>query len=403
MDTEMNGIFKKNRHSENEGEKDFMILIPFAGAIVSFLLFLSHWLETYQLRGIQNKKNRNSSQFSLNNFAKLETSLLYDYSSALLFLAVSLVQFHMVAEFANSFLLFPKLFGIHIPLLLLIGPLCSLYFDKMSNGSLNHSAFVHLVPSLLSFGFLFVLGPSNGSETVERGQSIFAGLNSENWVLISMGLGVVSIFFYTSQILYKIVKWRIYSKEDLKTSFPPFLRLIIYTNSITFLFLIAQILFMEIFFIACSGLLVLLIYILLQRTNRIEIIPNFEKETSVARYKESRTKGIDIQSVLKRLEYLMKTEHLYTLEELTLKTLASRLDLDSHQLSEILNYHLGIGFRNYVNQFRLETAAKLLKENPNMTIISIIYASGFNSKSAFHTLFQKKFGVPPQVYRKNFL
>ncbi|MCW7498598.1 helix-turn-helix domain-containing protein, partial [Leptospira levettii] len=86
----------------------------------------------------------------------------------------------------------------------------------------------------------------------------------------------------------------------------------------------------------------------------------------------------------------MNTEHLYTNEELTLQTLASRLDLDSHQLYEILNNNLGIGFRNYINEFRLETAAKLLKENPGMTIISIIYASGFNSKSAFHTLFQKK-------------
>ncbi|MCW7463420.1 helix-turn-helix domain-containing protein [Leptospira limi] len=380
-----------------------MILIPYAGAIVSFLLFLSHWLETYQLRGKQNNKIRIPSQFFQNNFAKLETSFLYDYSSALLFLAVSLVQFHMAAEFGNSFSLFPYLFGFHIPLLLLIGPLCSLYFDKMSNGSFNHSAIVHLFPSLLSFGFLIVFGPSNGSETVDAGKSIFGGKSASISVLILLGLGVVSIFFYTSLILYKIVKWRIHSKEDLKTSFPPFLRLIVFTNSITFLFLIAQIFLMEIFFIACSGLLVLLVYILLQRTNRLEIIPNFEKETSVARYKESRTKGIDIQSVLNRLDYLMKTEHLYTNEELTLKTLASRLDLDSHQLSEILNYHLGIGFRNYVNQFRLETAAKLLKENPNMTIIRIIYASGFNSKSAFHTLFQKKYGVTPQVYRKNFI
>ncbi|MBL0953145.1 MAG: helix-turn-helix transcriptional regulator [Leptospira sp.] len=380
-----------------------MILIPFAGAIVSFLLFLSHLLETYQLKEKQNNNITNLSNESFFKLVKLKTNFLYDYSSAFLFLAVSLVQFHIVAEFDNGFSSFPYLFGFHIPLLLLIGPLCFLYFHKMSNGSLDHFPFIHLVPSILSFGFLFVLGPTNGNEALGMRESNFLGQSSEKWVLILLGLGVVSIFFYTSQILYQFIKWRIQSKEDLKTSFPPFLRLIIYTTSITFSFLIAQILYMELFLIACSGLLVLLIYILLKRTNRFEMIPNFQKETSVARYKESRTKGIDIQHVIKRLDYLMNTEQLYTNEELTLKTLASRLDLDSHQLSEILNLKLGVGFRNYVNEYRLQTAAKLLKENPRMTIISIIYASGFNSKSAFHTLFQKKYGVTPQVYRKNFL
>ncbi|TGM42002.1 AraC family transcriptional regulator [Leptospira levettii] len=380
-----------------------MFLIPFAGAIVSFLLFLSHWLETYQVRGKQNNKNRNPSYVSLSNLVKFNANLLYDYSSALLFLIVSLVQFHMTAEFANSFSLFPYLFGFHIPLLLLIGPLCYLYFEKMSNGSIDKVPFIHLVPSILSIGFILLLRATNGNDIMNLGQSKFLGQSSEKWIFLLLGLGVVSIFFYTSQILFQFVKWRIQSKEDLKTSFPPFLRLIAYTTSITFLFLIAQIFYMEVFLLACSGLFLLLIYIFLQRTNRFEMIPNFETETSVARYKESRTKGIDIQHVIKRLDYLMNIEHLYTNEELTLQTLASRLDLDSHQLSEILNHNLGIGFRNYINEFRLETAAKLLKENPGMTIISIIYASGFNSKSAFHTLFQKKYGVTPQVYRKNFL
>ncbi|TGL75454.1 AraC family transcriptional regulator [Leptospira levettii] len=380
-----------------------MFLIPFAGAIVSFLLFLSHWLETYQVRGKQYNKNRNPSYVSLSNLVKFNTNLLYDYSSALLFLIVSLVQFHMTAEFANSFSLFPYLFGFHIPLLLLIGPLCYLYFEKMSNGSIDKVPFIHLVPSILSIGFILLLRATNGNDIMNLGQSKFWGQSSEKWIFLLLGLGVVSIFFYTSQILFLFVKWRIQSKEDLKTSFPPFLRLIVYTTSITFLFLIAQIFYMEVFLLACSGLFLLLIYIFLQRTNRFEMIPNFETETSVARYKESRTKGIDIQHVIKRLDYLMNIEHLYTNEELTLQTLASRLDLDSHQLSEILNHNLGIGFRNYINEFRLETAAKLLKENPGMTIIRIIYASGFNSKSAFHTLFQKKYGVTPQVYRKNFL
>ncbi|MCW7493529.1 helix-turn-helix domain-containing protein [Leptospira sp. 2 VSF19] len=95
----------------------------------------------------------------------------------------------------------------------------------------------------------------------------------------------------------------------------------------------------------------------------------------------------------------MNLEQLYLNENLSLAILAKRLDLHTHQLSEILNSHLNSTFRNYVNQFRLQEAARLLLEKPEMSILSVIYASGFNSKSSFHKLFLDRFGHSPQNYR----
>ncbi|HNL01313.1 MAG TPA: helix-turn-helix domain-containing protein, partial [Leptospiraceae bacterium] len=61
---------------------------------------------------------------------------------------------------------------------------------------------------------------------------------------------------------------------------------------------------------------------------------------------------------------------------------------------------IGLGFRDYINGFRLEEAARLLIEEPRRSILSILFASGFNSKSSFHKLFQARFHCSPAEYRQ---
>ena len=64
---------------------------------------------------------------------------------------------------------------------------------------------------------------------------------------------------------------------------------------------------------------------------------------------------------------------------------------------------MGKNFYYLINEYRVGEVKKRLK-NPkykNLTILAIAYDSGFNSKSAFNTIFKDMTGLTPSQYLKN--
>lgn len=376
-----------------------MNLIPFAGAIVALLLAISHWIETVQKEG-ESKQNLTSEKPLLKlmgiNFG---VSFFYRYTSTSLFLSLAILQFHIYGELTKEINSFPLFYGIHFPCLLLIGPLSYIYFEEMSGGEFYKIRSYHFLPSILSIIFIYLFRPENFEPPVNHLQISSESSLYQSTIEILLSVGVVSILVYTLSIMIRLFRWKVNFKESIESSFLPFLSLLVYALFVVILFVFSQLFYMQLFILACAALTFLLALILLLKINHKEFIPNFKKETRLARYKESRVNGINVLQVLQRLDDLMNLEQLYLNEDLSLPGLSKRLGLHTHQLSEILNSRLGCTFRNYINQFRLQEAAKLLLEKPDMTILSIIYASGFNSKSSFHKLFQERFGISPQNYR----
>lgn len=58
-------------------------------------------------------------------------------------------------------------------------------------------------------------------------------------------------------------------------------------------------------------------------------------------------------------------------------------------------------FTNFINNLRMEHAAKLLKDKSNYTIEAIGTECGVPIRQTFHRLFVKKFGMTPAEYRKS--
>ena len=116
-------------------------------------------------------------------------------------------------------------------------------------------------------------------------------------------------------------------------------------------------------------------------------------------YERSALSGLDTETALARLDELMRGDRVYLDEDLSLDQLAAELRLSRHQLSGLLNERLRKNFHSYVNEFRIDAAQTMLLNEPRRSVLSIAGAVGFNSKSSFHTAFQKNSGCTPQQYR----
>jgi len=111
----------------------------------------------------------------------------------------------------------------------------------------------------------------------------------------------------------------------------------------------------------------------------------------------------EIIALSDRIETLMKAKMPYLEGDLNLSKLAELMGITPHHLSYLLNEGFNKNFFQYVNYYRVEESKKLLlsKEYDHISIIGIAYDSGFNSKTAFNTVFKKQTGMTPSSYKIN--
>lgn len=124
------------------------------------------------------------------------------------------------------------------------------------------------------------------------------------------------------------------------------------------------------------------------------------QEVRKARYERSLLKGVDTDAIGARLEELMTTDAVYRDLDLSLETLAAKLSITPHQLSQYLNERLNTNFRGYVNARRIEEAKKLLAGEDGGKILAVCFDVGFSSKSTFNQAFRKQVGQTPSEYRQ---
>lgn len=61
---------------------------------------------------------------------------------------------------------------------------------------------------------------------------------------------------------------------------------------------------------------------------------------------------------------------------------------------------MGMGFTQYLNEYRLETASRLLLATSD-SVLDIAMRTGFENLSYFNRIFKRKYGVAPGQYRRN--
>lgn len=124
-------------------------------------------------------------------------------------------------------------------------------------------------------------------------------------------------------------------------------------------------------------------------------------EAARVKYGASTLREVDVDACLAKLNQLMNDSKVYQSESLSLASLAEAVGLSSHQLSELINTRLGIGFSRYVRECRVNAAKALLISAPSRSILSISMDTGFRSQSAFYAAFKETTGQSPGDYRRS--
>lgn len=123
-------------------------------------------------------------------------------------------------------------------------------------------------------------------------------------------------------------------------------------------------------------------------------------ETVQTAYASSTLANVNCDAVLAQLNTLMQGERIYVDSELSLPSLADRLRLSTHQLSELINAQLGKGFSRYLREQRVGAAKSMLCAEPSASVLSVGLSVGFTSQSNFYEAFREIEGMTPGQYRK---
>lgn len=151
-------------------------------------------------------------------------------------------------------------------------------------------------------------------------------------------------------------------------------------------------------FYACAiGLAFLLVQVTLSLRPQL---PAEVREVAQASYTTTTLAKVDCEAALARLDALMVSQQLYKDPELSLSTLAARLGLSPHQLSELLNTRLGKSFSRLLRERRIAAARTMLCEQPSASVLSVGLSVGFSSPSNFYEAFRDLEGTTPGQYRK---
>lgn len=106
------------------------------------------------------------------------------------------------------------------------------------------------------------------------------------------------------------------------------------------------------------------------------------------------------------LQHAMTVERAYREEEMSLSSLAARLDVPEYRLRRLINQRLGYrNFNAYINGFRLDAVRAALVDpaRRDLPVLTLALDAGFQSIGPFNRAFKAAIGLTPTEFRKDAL
>ncbi|MGL1886103.1 MAG: helix-turn-helix domain-containing protein [Reichenbachiella sp.] len=131
-------------------------------------------------------------------------------------------------------------------------------------------------------------------------------------------------------------------------------------------------------------------------------VTKIKSDSEGSKYSKSGLSPQDVSSIHQKVIKNISNEKLYLNPELTLFSLADKLQLRPNHLSQSINTVEGKNFFDFINYYRIEDVKKNLqsREKDHLTLLGIAFECGFNSKASFNRTFKKLEGQTPSEYKK---
>lgn len=206
--------------------------------------------------------------------------------------------------------------------------------------------------------------------------------------------GVWTVFIFLS-----VYEYFIFSKKEAKK--PTQLLFPILASNVI-IFLAYQLMSTGLIQVYCAG--GSLVFSLLLYGNVLIFFNSKNKSTAVkeeSKYSNKKISNQQAENFVSKLERLMNMEELYKNPNLKLSDLALKMNISTHQLSQLLNDNLGKSFSTYINEYRINEACEKIENGSYLKIEEIGYEVGFNSKSTFFSTFKKIMSTTPLLYKQS--
>ena len=106
----------------------------------------------------------------------------------------------------------------------------------------------------------------------------------------------------------------------------------------------------------------------------------------------------DVTNILERTRQLMEEKQLYLNCDLKLPDVASLLDISPRKLAEYIKDHEDCSFAQFINEYRIEHAKRLLQEQPEKKLTQVAIESGFANETSFFRSFKSITGTTPREW-----
>jgi AraC-like DNA-binding protein len=353
--------------------------------------------------------------------------LFANYFLAALMMLLSITLIYLMLSELGWYKEYPFIMLIPVGIPFLVNPLFYLYAKYLiqNTSGFNKKDLIHFLPFFIYEIFFIPDFFSNSEEII----ALFDSITRQqlhprfiifNWLIIIQGLYyIVLILFMLRNYSYSLEK----AFSNIEKMRLNWLRnIIIIVGGVWLIFIFENIMYLvdiqiyKIFDIA-SVFAALLVYALgymgllksevfeqpaFIESYRYSRQSNDTDLTPVKKYEKSGLTEEKVDEYYKRLDKLIKEEKPYLDSNLTLKQLADRLEISAHNLSQIINTRLNQNFFDYINKYRIEEVKRFLKdpEKKNITLLSLGFDAGFNSKSSFNSIFKRLTGKTPSEYQK---
>lgn len=331
----------------------------------------------------------------------------------MLVIGIHLTSTYIYAE--GYWFTYPHLIGITVPFPFFYGPMLYLYVKYSIRGDhrLRRTDYLHFLPVVLSYMYLtrfYFFYTAEEKKLVDRG--VIDDFSTFSNILV--------VAFIVSAIAYAIFSYRLLNryKRLIEDNFSNTERINLnwlkgFIWGVVIIFITVTIVLVSrdvlevpypfnpefIFYSMIVFAILSLGYFGIRHENIFTdhvVIKTDQKLKGT--YKSSSLKEDMATDKHKSLLELMNAEKPYLEPDLTLNTLADRLEISPHHLSQIINQFENQNFNDFVNKYRVEEFIDRAAKNRHYSFLALALDSGFNSKSTFNAVFRKHKGATPSQF-----